>query len=141
MRALVAALIAIVASIPALAEDYGGKVLASSSTVKVLTEDGVQAEYSVTAILNTAWINTKYNQISLSQNGVMARCGDYLGQLAEDFSVTVAIAGEASKTATIRAASGKERKVSVYGMCQDNTNLLTQLSINVQQGGAGIEIK
>ena len=137
MKMLATAVMTILMSSPAFAGDLYGKLLAAPAVVKVITEDGTKAEYAITPILDTAHVSS--DSLSISQGGMMAMCGDYLGQLAEDFSITVDTKG-VTNTVTVRAASGNERKVSVFGTCQGNTNILEQLQIDVKTG-APFEIK
>jgi hypothetical protein len=141
MRLFAALLFSVLLSSPAFAEDYFGALVSAPATVKVLTDEGTTAEYSITAILNTVAVHPGYKMISLTNNGISAMCGDYLGQLAEDFTVTLDAGKGVRKTATIRAASGKDRKVNVFGMCQGDSNVLTQLSMNVSKGEDGLEIR
>ncbi|MGZ3721210.1 MAG: hypothetical protein ACXVB9_00570 [Bdellovibrionota bacterium] len=137
MRSLVLALALLLGTHAQAAEELSGAILKAPATVKALSESGQIETYNVTPILNEADIYEK--TLSLSNNGIIAMCGDYYGQLAEDFSVTVKLADGSQKTITVKAAS-KDRKVSVFGMCQGESRDLDQLQLAVQKGD-GPEVK
>jgi hypothetical protein len=134
MKSLLVLCASLLVSVSSFAENFYGQVVSAPSTIKVVDDSGATKEYAITSILNTGSINSEFKMISMSQNGLMARCGDYLGQLAADFTLTIHTAEGAQKTATVQAASGEIRKVSVFGMCQVNSNVLTQLQIDVKTG-------
>ncbi|MGZ3744655.1 MAG: hypothetical protein ACXWRA_12730 [Pseudobdellovibrionaceae bacterium] len=130
MKSIFYALIYVLACGSAFGAQLYGKVVGTPSAVKVIKEDNSQAEYVITSALNTASVsNTSF---SLSNNGVMAMCGTYLGQLAEDFSVTLETSEGQRKTVTIHKASGRKSSASVFGMCEGGPNILEQIQIDVE---------
>lgn len=139
MKSFLLLMALIFTSAAASAEAIYGNLVTAPSTVTVTTQSGSQVDYMITAILNTGSIDGEYNSITLSQNGMMAMCGDYLGQLAKDFSITITTKDGITKSATVRAAD-ENRKVSVFGMCTRGSNILTQLQIDIQKG-EGLEIQ
>lgn len=141
MKTMLAALSLLTAlSTPAFAESLYGATASAPARVKVIDANGIPQEYVITADLNTVDVDTHYQMISLSQNGALAMCGDNLGQLAEDFSVSVKADDGTLKTATIRKAAPPAREVNVFGTCQGTTHILDQLQIVVEKGD-GIEIR
>ncbi|MNT37826.1 hypothetical protein D3C72_1739840 [compost metagenome] len=89
--------------------------------------------------MKVASIDEEYQMIQMSDSGLISRCADYLGDLVEDFTVTIQ-SQEGLKTGTISASSGKEAKVAVFGMCHKDSNELTQLQIDVKSGN-GFQVK
>lgn len=138
MKNIFYTLICVLVSGSAFADQLFGKVVETSSTVKVIKDGEPQAEYQITPKLNTASVSK--TSFTLSDNGIMSRCATYLGQLAEDFSVTLETDEGVRKTVTIQKASGKKNSASVFGMCERGSNILDQLQIDVDDT-AKIEVK
>ena len=139
MRNLFPALLLLVLGSTAVhAEDYYGKLVATPAVIKVLSNQEFVEEYKLAPEVNTGSFDATI--VRISQNGAMAMCGSSLGQLAEDYVFTVELANGVRKTATIRAAAGRQRNVAVFGMCQKGTNILDQLYIQVNKG-SGIEVQ
>jgi hypothetical protein len=119
------------------AENFSGKVIASSLSVRVLTDRGVVAQYAVTPILDTADV-FRGDVLTLSQGGVTTRCPPLLGSLAEDFTVTIELR-DGTKMRVDVAKSNGQRKVSVFGTC-GGSGQLTELHFNLAPRGELLKI-
>lgn len=117
---------------PVWANAIYGKIVSSDPVVKVISQDGIPAEYNFANSINTAFADD--DSIAMTDNGLLTRCGSYLGQLAEDFTVTVVDGSGNRKTAVVRAAFKKIRKVNVFGMCEEGLDTLTELQIQIEKG-------
>ncbi len=137
MRAILFAFVTVILSANfAFAETgFYGETVEAPKTVKVKTKSGDIKEYQITSYLNTGDI---YNtSVSLLHNGLSSKCGAYLGQLAESFKMSIRLSDGSVKTASVEAGTDQS-PVSVFGMCQDNSNILDELQIDVKNGAVHV---
>lgn len=100
------------------AEDFDGKVLALSATIKVSDQDNTITEYKTGTELTFA--SVRGTSLSL---GMSSKCPPYLGKLAGDFLIIVQ-ARDSKKAITYP----KSNDTTVFGTC-GSTGTLTELHI------------
>jgi hypothetical protein len=137
---VVAAAVLLQASAALAVENFGGKIISVSPFVKVLTAQGAVAEYAVTSVLDRAYLFSEGSALELSQGGVTSRCPPYLGDLAEDFSVTVELNNGTQKEIEVTKSTGRTREVRVYGTCGGERGELTELHFNVGPRGQTFKV-
>ena len=134
MKYLFAVLLAFSFSFSASATDTkasGGKIFSKSKIVKVLAESGEVVEYSLSDAL--VFFDTNGDDSITLSNGAISRCPPYLGQLASEFAVVYTTQEGAYLEVRVNAPKEGET-ISVFGECNSDSKVLSELHINVKKG-------
>ncbi len=118
------------AGAPAADARYYGDVVQISPQITVRGNDGVLRQLDSSGLISGGIYND-LNMVEFSNGGASTKCGERLGKLASDFTVTVRTRKGMVRTATIPAGSSQV-DVDVFGACQGNS--LTQLQLAVRNG-------
>lgn len=113
---------------------YYGDVIEVSPKISVRADDGTVRVLSA-AGLKVGGIYNDLKSVMLSVNGMMTMCGDSLGELASDFTVTIKTKKGMVRKATVRAPREGESaagRVRVYGVCHGGS--LSQLQLDAKNG-------